>query len=150
MTDELVAKNRKAFHDYEILERFEAGIVLQGTEVKSLREHNVNLRDSYAQIVDNEVWLENCHISPYSHGNIENHEPRRSRKLLLRRREINKLMGEVAKTGLTLVPLGIYFSGGKAKVELALARGKKLYDKRETARRKVIEREVEKELERRH
>lgn len=150
MSEQLVAKNRKAFYEYEILERFEAGIVLQGTEVKSLRERNVSLKESYARVSGEEVWLENCHIGPYSHGNIENHEPRRARKLLLHRSEINKLMGELTKTGLTLVPLKIYFSRGRAKVEIALARGKKLYDKRETARRKAVDREIEKELQRRH
>ena len=149
MAQQLVAKNRKAFHDYEILDRFEAGILLMGTEVKALREHRVNLKDSYAHISDGEVWLENCHISPYSHGNMQNHDPLRSRKLLLHRREIDKLTGDTLKSGLTIVPLSIYFKRGKAKIEIGLARGKKLYDKRETARRKAIDREIESELKRR-
>lgn len=149
MSEALVAKNRKAFHDYEILETFEAGIVLQGTEVKSVREHRVNLKDSYARVSGGEVWLEGLHISPYSHGNIQNHEPERPRKLLLHRREINKLMGEVTRGGLTIVPLKIYLRRGKIKVEIGLARGKKQYDKREKARRKTIEREIETELKRR-
>lgn len=149
MAQKLVAKNRKAFHDYEILERFEAGMVLLGTEVKALREHRVNLKDSFARVSNGEVWLENCHISPYSHGNIQNHDPLRPRKLLLHKREIDKLAGETVKSGLTIVPLSIYFKNGKAKVEIALARGKKLHDKRETARRKAIDREIESELKRR-
>lgn len=149
MPTHLVANNRKAFHDFEILDRFEAGLVLQGTEVKSIRAHRVNFKDSFARIVDGELWLEGCHISPYEHGNIHNHEPERRRKLLLNRREINKLIGEVTKGGLTIVPLKIYFKDGRAKVEIGLARGKRLYDKRETARRKTIEREVEAELRRR-
>lgn len=149
MAQKLVAKNRKAFHDYEILDRFEAGIVLLGTEVKALREHRVNLKDSYAHVSNGEVWLENCHISPYSHGNMQNHDPLRSRKLLLHKREIDKLAGDTIKSGLTIVPLSIYFIQGKAKVEIGLARGKKLYDKRETARRKAIDREIESELKRR-
>jgi SsrA-binding protein len=146
---QVVATNKKAFHDYEILERFEAGIVLLGTEVKSIREHRVNFKDGFARVQGGEVWLEGFHISPYSHGNIHNHDPERRRKLLLNRREINKLMGEVTKGGLTIVPLKIYFSAGKVKVEIGLARGKKLFDKRETARRKVIEREMEAEMKRR-
>jgi len=146
---QVVATNKKAFHDYEILERFEAGIVLLGTEVKSIREHRVNFKDGFARVQDGEVWLEGCHISPYSHGNIHNHDPERRRKLLLNRREIHKLMGEVTKGGLTIVPLNLYLSKGKVKVEIGLAKGKKLYDKRETARRKVVEREIEAELKRR-
>lgn len=149
MTQKLVAKNRKAFHDYEILDRFEAGMVLLGTEVKALREHRVNLKDSFARVSNGEVWLENCHISPYSHGNMQNHDPLRPRKLLLHKREIDKLAGDTVKSGLTIVPLSIYFKGGKAKVEIGLARGKKLHDKRETARRKAIDREIESELKRR-
>ena len=149
MSIHLIASNKKAFHDYEVLDRFEAGIVLQGTEVKSLRDHRVNFKDSYARVVGGEVWLEGCHISPYAHGNIHNHDPERRRKLLLNRREINRLFGEVTKGGLTIVPLKIYFKSGKVKVEIGLARGKRLYDKRETARRKTIEREVEAELRRR-
>lgn len=149
MAQQLITKNRKAFHDYEILDRYEAGIVLMGTEVKALREHRVNLKDSYARVSEGEVWLENCHISPYSHGNMQNHDPLRPRKLLLHKREIDKLAGDTIKSGLTIVPLAIYFKQGKAKVEIGLARGKKLHDKRETARRKAIDREIESELKRR-
>jgi len=147
--DPLLASNRKAFHDFEILERFEAGIVLQGTEVKSIRDHRVSFKDSYARVGNGEIWLEGCHISPYSHGNIHNHDPERPRKLLLHRREINKLLGEVTKGGLTLVPLRLYLKRGKVKLELGLARGRRAFDKREVARKKVIEREVEAELKRR-
>jgi SsrA-binding protein len=146
---QVIAQNRKAYHDFEILDKFEAGLVLAGTEVKAIRERLINLKDSFARISDGEVWLENCHISPYSHGNIENHEPRRARKLLLTRREINKLIGETTKGGFTLVPLQVYFKNGKAKVELGLAKGKKQYDKRETARRKAVQRDIEVELKRR-
>ncbi|UCF39376.1 MAG: SsrA-binding protein SmpB [Acidobacteriota bacterium] len=145
----VIAKNRKAFHEYEILERFEAGMVLLGTEVKSLRDHRVNLKEAYAKVSGGEIWLEGCNISPYSHGNITNHEPLRPRKLLLHKREISKLIGEVTRGGLTIVPLQIYLKKGKIKIEIALARGKKLYDKRETAKRKTIEREVAAELKRR-
>ncbi|RJQ51123.1 MAG: SsrA-binding protein SmpB, partial [Actinobacteria bacterium] len=131
MPDEkVVATNRKAYHDYDIEEVYEAGIVLQGTEVKSLRVGRANLRDSFARVKGDELYLHNVHISPYSHGNIANHEPRRMRKLLLHKAEIKRLMGKVAERGLTLVPLRIYFKGNVAKVELALARGKARYDKR--------------------
>lgn len=149
MGEQLIAKNKKAFHDYEILERFEAGVLLQGTEVKAIRERRVNLRDSYAAVKEGEIWLQNCHISPYTHGNIHNHDPLRSRKLLLHRGEIDKLVGKALKKGFTLVPLSIYLKSGKVKVELAVARGKRAYDKREAARRKTIEREVQAELKRR-
>ncbi|MDA2928864.1 SsrA-binding protein SmpB [Acidobacteria bacterium AH-259-O06] len=149
MAEQVVVKNKKAFHLYKILDRYEAGIALQGTEVKAIREHKVNLKDSYARIKDGELWLENCHISPYSHGSISNHEPLRSRKLLLHRRQINKMIGKSIKQGFTIVPLSLYFKNGKVKVEIALARGKQIHDKREAARRKAIEREVEMELRRR-
>lgn len=146
---QLIARNRKAYHDYHVLEEVEAGIVLLGTEVKSLREHRANLKDSFARVVGAEVWLENCHIAPYRHGNRDNHEPRRRRKLLLHRREIHKLVGKVKEKGLTLVPLALYFKDGKAKVRLAVAKGKKTYDKRETKRKKIIDREIQAELKRR-
>lgn len=149
MSRTLIVKNRKAFHDYKILDRVEAGIVLQGTEVKAIREHRVNLKESYVKIVGGEAWLEGCHISPYSHGNITNHEPTRIRKLLLNRREINKLTGAVTRSGLTVVPLSMYLRQGKVKVEIALAQGKRTVDKRERARRKTIDREVETALKRR-
>lgn len=146
MSRQVVAKNRKAFRDYEILERYEAGLALQGTEVKSIRAGGASLKESFARIKDSEVWLEDCHIAPYSHGNLQNHEPRRPRKLLLHRREINKLIGSTQKSGLTLVPLQMFVSNGRIKLELALARGKRKYDKRETARRKAIQRDIESAL----
>jgi SsrA-binding protein len=139
-----IATNRKAFFDYAIEERLEAGIVLKGTEVKSMREGLVSLRDSYASVDHGEVILHNCHISPYSHGNIMNHDPLRPRKLLLHRKEINKLLGKTQQKGLTIVPLRIYFSPrGQAKVELALARGKKQYDRREAIKDREAGREME-------
>lgn len=150
MAEELIAKNKKAYFQYEILEEYEAGLVLIGTEVKSLREHKVNLKESFAKFIGGELWLEGCHISPYSHGNRSNHDPLRRRKLLLHNRELRKLLGKTTEKGLTIVPLAMYFKRGKAKVRIGLARGKKLHDKRETARRKQIEKEVKAELKRRH
>src|SRR6059036_223837 len=146
-TEKVVATNRKAFHDYAIEEKLEAGIVLKGTEVKSLREGQVNLRDSYASVDRGELVLHHCHISPYSHGNIMNYDPVRPRKLLLHRKEINKLLGKSQQKGLTLVPLRIYFSPrGLAKVELALAKGKKQYDRREAIKAREVGREVERAI----
>ena len=143
----IIATNRKAFHDYFIEERYEAGIMLQGTEVKSLREGRVNLQDSYASVRGSEVFLHQCHISPYSHGNIMNHEPTRVRKLLLHKTEIHKLLGKTQQKGLTLIPLRIYFSKrGYAKVELGLAKGKKLYDRRETIKSREAGREVQRAI----
>jgi SsrA-binding protein len=143
----VVATNRKAYHDYFIEEKFETGIVLQGTEVKSLREGKVNLQDSYASVDRGEVFLHHCHISPYSHGNIMNHDPTRTRKLLLHKKEINKLMGKTQQKGLTLVPLRIYFSArGHAKLELGLAKGKKQHDRRESIRTREAGREVERAI----
>jgi SsrA-binding protein len=143
----VVATNRKAFHDYAIEEKMEAGLVLRGTEVKSLREGKVNLRDSYASVDHEEVILHNCHITPYSHGNIMNHDPLRPRKLLLHRKEISKLLGKTQQKGLTLVPLRIYFNPrGKAKIEIALAKGKKQYDRRETIKSREAGREVERAM----
>ena len=142
--EKVVATNRKAFHDFAIEEKLEAGIVLRGTEVKSLREGQVNLREAYATVERGEVILHHCHISPYSHGNIMNHDPLRTRKLLLHRKEINKLLGKAQQKGLTLIPLRIYFTPkGRAKVELALARGKKQYDRREAIKAREAGREVE-------
>jgi SsrA-binding protein len=146
MGEKIIAINRKARHDYEILESFEAGMALTGTEVKSLREGRVNLKDSYARVENGEVFLVNSHISPYSHGNIQNHEPLRERKLLLHKSEIKRLRGKTEERGLTLVPLKIYFVQGRAKVELALARGKKQYDKREQIKRRDADREIEREF----
>jgi SsrA-binding protein len=142
--EKLIASNRKAYHDYFILDKLEAGIALFGTEVKSSREGKVNLKDSYATIKGGEAFLLNCHISPYSHGNRENHDPTRTRKLLLHHKEIRKLIGKTQEKGLTLVPLRLYFKRGKVKVELGVARGKKNYDKRETERRKEADRETRK------
>jgi SsrA-binding protein len=143
-----VATNRRASHRYNLLERFEAGIVLTGTEVKSLREGKAQLKDSYAVIRDGEVWLVGVYIPPYGPASRENHDPERDRKLLLRRAEIERLVGRTHERGLTLVPTRIYFSGprSRAKVEIALARGKDLYDKRETMRTRQMARDVEREL----
>lgn len=138
----VVCQNRKAYHDYHIEETIEAGIVLLGTEVKSLREGRANLKDSYVIVKDAEVFLFNCHIGPYSHGNIMNHEPLRTRKLLLHRKEIDRLKGKVAIKGFTLIPLKIYFKGPTIKVEVGLARGKKLFEKRD----KIKEREAKEEI----
>jgi SsrA-binding protein len=138
----VICQNRKAYHDYHIEETFEAGIVLSGTEVKSLREGKANVKDSYVIIKDKEVFLLNCHISQYSHGNIMNHDPLRTRKLLLHQKEINRLRGKTAIRGFTLIPLKIYFKGPLAKVEIALARGKRLFEKRETIKEKEARREI--------
>ncbi len=144
MPVKLIATNRKARHDYHILDRFEAGVVLRGTEVKSLRDGHGNLKDSHAEIRGSEAFLMNCHISPYEQGNRFNHDPVRPRKLLLHRAEIRRLLGKVKEKGLTLIPLQLYFNRqGRVKVELALAKGKKLYDKREDAAKKDAERRAE-------
>ena len=137
-----IAENRKAFHDYHILETFEAGIVLVGTEVKAIREGSANLRDSFARVEDGEVWLYNVHINPYSHRGYSDHEPTRRRKLLLHRQEIRKLIGKTVEKGLTLVPTRLYFKSGHVKVALALARGKQAHDKRETIKRREADRET--------
>ena len=138
----VVAENRRARYDYFIEDKFEAGIQLTGTEVKSLRQGEGSIAESYATAVDDEVWLINSHIPEYSHGNRQNHEPRRPRKLLLKAREIARLHGAVTRQGLTLVPLSMYFNGrGRAKIELALARGKKVHDKRETVKERDWKRE---------
>jgi SsrA-binding protein len=137
-----VAENRKAFHDYHVLETFEAGIALMGTEVKAIREGRVNLRDSFAKVEDGEVFLHNVHISPYSHRGYSEHEPLRRRKLLLHREEIRKLIGKTVERGMTLVPTRMYFKKGRVKVALGLARGKKDYDKRETIKRREADRET--------
>lgn len=137
-----IATNRKALHDYFVLDKVEAGLELQGTEVKSLREGRANLSDAYVTFRNGEAFLFNAHISPYTHGNRENHEPLRSRKLLLHRREIDKLEAQVRDKGLTVVPLRLYFRGSKAKVEVAVVRGKKIYDKRDTEKKKEADREA--------
>ena len=141
--EKLIASNRKAFHDYFVLQKVEAGIALTGTEVKSLREARVNLKDSYVDINRGEAFLVGAHISPYSHGNRENHDPERKRKLLLHRKEIDKLEAQIVEKGLTIVPLRLYFKNGKVKAEIAVVRGKKLFDKRETEKRRELDREAE-------
>ncbi|MGM0902664.1 SsrA-binding protein SmpB [Mesobacillus persicus] len=138
-----VAQNKKAYHDYFVEETFETGIVLQGTEIKSIRAGRVNLKDSYARVQNGEVFLYGMHVSPYEQGNRYNHDPLRERKLLLHRREINKLIGETKETGYALVPLKVYLKNGYAKVLLGLARGKKKYDKREDLKKKEAKREIE-------
>lgn len=138
-----IADNRKARHDYFVEEAFEAGIELVGTEVKSLRAGRVNLRDSWCDVVGNELFVKGMHISPYEQGNIFNREPLRPRKLLMHRREINRLMGLVAQQGLTLIPLSLYFKGPRVKVQIGLCKGKKLYDKREDMARRDAKRDME-------
>ena len=143
MEKKILARNRKAFHDYHIEETYESGMVLTGTEVKSIRAGRLNLKDSYATIEDGELWLHNMHISPYDHGNRFNHDPLRKRKLLMHRREINRLFGLTREKGYTLVPLEVYTKKGFIKVELALARGKRQYDKRAAIAAKEAKREIE-------
>ena len=140
---EIVATNKKARFNYEIIEKIEAGISLKGTEVKSIRNKNVSIGESYAQIKGNEVFLHNLHISPYEQGNRENHDPIRVRKLLLHKQEIKKLVSKIQLKGLSLVPLSIYLRKGKIKVELAVGRGKRLFDKRESIKKRTIEREID-------
>src|SRR5262245_4749011 len=137
-----IAENRKAHHDYHLLETFEAGLVLVGTEVKAIREGRVNLRDSFARVDDGEVFLYNVNISSYSHRGYADHEPLRRRKLLLHRQEIRKLVGKTVEKGMTLVPTRMYFRNGRVKVAISLAKGKKEYDKRETIKRREVERET--------
>src|SRR6267154_2546247 len=144
--EKVLASNRSAFHEYHILDKYEAGIALTGTEVKSVMGGRIQLKESYVAVRDGEAWLFNAHISPYSHGNRENHEPLRTRKLLLHRREIVKLEEAAARQGMTLVPTKVYFRNGRIKVEVGVARGKKLYDKRETELRRTVERETRAEL----
>ena len=141
--DRTIATNRRARHEYEILETLEAGLVLRGTEVKSLRAGQITFKDSYATIRNGEAWLLGCHISPYSHGTDANHDPERDRKLLLRARELSRLTSKVAERGLTLVPLRLYFKSGRAKLEIGLARGKKLHDKRSALREREVAREMD-------
>ena len=142
LAQENIAENRKAFHDYHILDTWEAGMVLLGTEVKSIREGRVNLRDSFARIEKGEVWLYNVNISSYSHRGYADHEPLRQRKLLMHREEIRKLIGKTTEKGMTLVPVRMYFRKGRVKVAIGLAKGKKDYDKRETIKRRETERET--------
>jgi len=146
--EKIIATNRKAYHDYHIQDTYEAGVALVGTEVKSLREGKANLKDSYALIKDGEAFLLNCHISPYSHGNIQNHDPVRTRKLLLHKKEINKLWGKISQQGFTLVPLKIYFKNGRAKIEIGVAKGKRQYEKRASIKEKEAKREIERHMKR--
>ncbi|HUF81841.1 MAG TPA: SsrA-binding protein SmpB [Burkholderiales bacterium] len=139
---ENIAENRKAMHDYHLLETFEAGIALQGTEVKSIREGRVNLRDSYARVEGGEIFLFNVHISPYGNRGYVDHEPTRKRKLLLHKQEIRKLIGKTVEKGMTLVPVRMYLKNGRIKVAISLAKGKQLHDKRETVKRREAERET--------
>src|SRR6266404_2353849 len=142
----VITVNRPAYHDYFVESTVEAGISLVGTEIKSIREGKVNLRGSYAIVRNGEIWLENAHIAVYEHGNRYNHEPTRNRKLLLHRREINQLLSKVETKGLTLIPLKLYLKGGKAKIELGLCRGKKLYDKRDAIAERDMKREIERAI----
>lgn len=142
----VVCQNRKAYHDYHIEEAVEAGVSLLGTEVKSLREGKANLKDSYVAIKAGEAFLLNCHISPYSHGNIMNHDPVRTRKLLLHRKEIDRLGGKAAAKGYSLIPLKIYFKGSFAKIEIGLAKGKRLFEKRDTIKEREARREIERAM----
>jgi SsrA-binding protein len=142
MDKKVISTNRKAFHDYLIFEKYDAGIVLTGTEIKSIRKGTFNLKDSFAKIEDGEVFLYNMHISPYEHGNRFNHEPERVRKLLLKKQEIVKMLGKIKKENYTIVPLELYLSHGFAKIEIGLAKGKKLYDKREAIAKKTQERDI--------
>ncbi len=142
-----LAENRKAYHDYFIIDKFEAGIVLTGTEMKSLRKRRLNLKDSYGNIKNGEIFLDGVHISPFEEGNIHNHDPLRSRKLLLHKKEIMRLIGKIKEEGLTLVPLSFYINdNGKVKVEIALAKGKKLYDKRDTLAKKEAARQIDRAM----
>lgn len=144
--DKEILTNRQAFHEFHVLDRYEAGAALLGTEVKSIMAGRIQLKDSYVSIKDDEVWLINAHISPYSHGNKQNHEPLRPRKLLLHRKEIEKLEKETTQKGMTLVVTAIYWKNGRIKFEIGVAKGKKLYDKRETEMRKTVERETRQQL----
>ena len=145
-TDKQILNNRQAFHEYHILDKYEAGAALVGTEVKSIMAGRIQLKDSYVAIKDDEVWLINAHISPYSHGNKQNHEPLRTRKLLLHRKEIEKLERETTVKGMTLVVTAIYWKNGRIKFEIGVAKGKKLYDKRETEMKKTVDRETRQQL----
>jgi len=138
----IIATNRKANFEYSILNKYESGIVLTGTEVKSMRDSKVNIQDAYGRLINNEVWLVNSNISEYKYGNINNHEPLRNRKLLLNKREIRKIKQELQEKGLTLVPLKIYFKGSLIKLEIGIAKGKKLFDKRESIKKREVERKL--------
>ncbi len=145
----ILSDNRQAGHNYFLMDRYEAGLVLTGTEVKSAKSGKIQLKDSYATVLANEAWLVNAHISEYSHGNLANHDPTRRRKLLLHRREIDKLLGQTREKGLALIPTKIYLKGGRIKCEIAVAKGKKLHDKREAERTRTAEAEARAEMRRR-
>ncbi len=142
----IVSNNKKAYHDYFILDTYEAGIELKGTEIKSVRKGSANLKDAFIRIKQDEAFIENMHIAPYEQGNRFNHDPRRTRKLLLHKKEIRKLQKEVKENGLTIIPTKLYFNTSKAKLEIALAKGKKLYDKRQDLKAKDAKRDIEKAL----
>jgi len=141
-----LVKNRRAYHDYEILDSYEAGIVLKGTEIKSLRNHGGSLQEAYVKIFHNEVWLVGAHIAPYSHGNLHNHEERRDRKLLLHRREIDKLKSAFQEDGMTLIPLALYLKNGKAKLKVGIAKGKQKADKRSALRERQDLRDIQRSM----
>jgi len=143
MNKKVISSNRKAYHNFTIFDKFVAGIVLMGTEIKSIRKGQVNLKDAFAKIEDGEIFLYNCHISPYEQGNRYNHEPERVRKLLLNKKEILRMLGKIKKEGYTIVPLELFFTNGFAKLEIGLAKGKKLYDKREDIAKKTQKRDME-------
>lgn len=148
MDKKIISTNRKAFHDYLIFDKFTAGIVLTGTEIKSIRKGMINLKDSFAKIENGEVFLYNMHISPYEQGNRYNHEPERVRKLLLTKQEINKMLGKIKKDGYAIVPLELFLSHGFAKIEIGLAKGKKLYDKRDAIAKKTQDRDIARQIKR--
>lgn len=148
MDRKVVSTNRKAFHDFLIFDKYVAGIVLTGTEIKSIRKGMLNLKDSFAKIEDGEIFLYNMHISPYEQGNRYNHEPERVRKLLLKKQEIMKMLGKIKKDGYTIVPLELFLSHGFAKIEIGLAKGKKLYDKRESIAKKTQTRDIQRSMKR--
>jgi SsrA-binding protein len=148
--EKLIASNKKALHDYFVVQKLEAGVVLTGTEVKALRDGKANLKDAYVIFKNGEAYLFGLHISPYSHGNIQNHEPERTRKLLLHKRELEKLHTQTAEKGLTVVPLRLYFKGPRVKTEIAVVRGKKQYDKRDTERSRELDREAAAAMKERH
>ncbi len=144
--NKIVAQNKKAYHDYFVLEEYESGIELFGTEIKSIRQSKVNLKDSWCNIVGGEIFVNGMHISPYDHGNIFNRDPLRVRKLLMHKKEINRLFGTVKQDGLSLIPLSVYFKKGRAKVKVGLCKGKKLYDKRDVAAKKDAQRDIERNI----
>ena len=149
MNRKIIATNKKAFHDYTLFEKYNAGMVMSGTEIKSIRKNAVNLKDSFVKIEDGEAWLYSCHITPYEQGNRFNHDPDRKRKLLLNKREILKMLGKVKKESYAIIPLSLYLENGWAKIEIALAKGKKLHDKREDIAKKSVNRDIQRNIKRR-